>query len=283
MRVFSLALFFCLASAISGADSMGANIFSKEKLVAWCIVPFDAKKRGPEERALMLERLGIRKLAYDWREEHIPTFDQEVETMKRHGIEIVAWWFPSSLDTTANRILDVLERHRVKAQLWVTLGDPMPASSDQEEKAKAAASILGPLADAAAKIGCQVALYNHGGWFGEPANQVAILDKLRKSNVGIVYNFHHGHDHIDRFPELFQLMKPHLLAVNLNGMIPRGDQQGKKILALGQGTEEARMLRVIRDSGWQGLVGIIDHRPETDSEITLGENLNGLKKLMQSH
>jgi len=28
--------------------------------MAWCIVPFDAKKRRPEERAAMLEKLGIR-------------------------------------------------------------------------------------------------------------------------------------------------------------------------------------------------------------------------------
>jgi hypothetical protein len=29
-------------------------LFAKSNLVAWCIVPFDAKKRGPEERAHML-------------------------------------------------------------------------------------------------------------------------------------------------------------------------------------------------------------------------------------
>src|SRR5688572_17767316 len=43
------------------------SIFGKGNLVAWCIVPFDAKKRGPEERAEMLERLGIKRLAYDYR------------------------------------------------------------------------------------------------------------------------------------------------------------------------------------------------------------------------
>ena len=34
-----------------------AGIFSRDNLVAWCIVPFDASKRGPKERAEMLERL----------------------------------------------------------------------------------------------------------------------------------------------------------------------------------------------------------------------------------
>jgi hypothetical protein len=37
-----------------------STLFVRENLVAWCIVPFDAKKRGPEERAAMLERMPLR-------------------------------------------------------------------------------------------------------------------------------------------------------------------------------------------------------------------------------
>src|SRR5262249_40928452 len=46
------------------------ELFRQDNLVAWCIVPFDAKKRGPEDRAAMLERLGFKHFAYDWRAEH---------------------------------------------------------------------------------------------------------------------------------------------------------------------------------------------------------------------
>ena len=35
------------------------ELFRRDNLVAWCIVPFDAKKRGPEERAAMMEKLGL--------------------------------------------------------------------------------------------------------------------------------------------------------------------------------------------------------------------------------
>ncbi|TWU32042.1 hypothetical protein [Novipirellula artificiosorum] len=31
--------------------------FSRHQLVAWCIVPFDGKKRGPAERAAMLKTI----------------------------------------------------------------------------------------------------------------------------------------------------------------------------------------------------------------------------------
>ncbi len=34
----------------------------------------------------MLERLGFRHFAYDWRAEHIPTFDAEIEALKKHGV-----------------------------------------------------------------------------------------------------------------------------------------------------------------------------------------------------
>ena len=79
------------------------KLFARENLVAWCIVPFDAKKRGPEERAAMLKRLGFSKFAYDYRAEHIPTFDAEMEALKKHGIELTAWWFPGNAERRSPR------------------------------------------------------------------------------------------------------------------------------------------------------------------------------------
>ena len=55
-----------LALPVAAADN-----FAKDKLVAWCIVPFDAKQRGPAERAAMLKRLGLKRVAYDWRAKHV--------------------------------------------------------------------------------------------------------------------------------------------------------------------------------------------------------------------
>src|SRR5262245_19442526 len=106
------------ATAVSGAN----QLFDRNNLIAWCIVPFDNKKRGPEERAAMLERLGFRHFAYDWRAEHIPTFDAEVDALKRHGVSLDAFWVaPGELNNESRIILDVLKRHGVKAQLWALL------------------------------------------------------------------------------------------------------------------------------------------------------------------
>lgn len=255
-------------------------LFTRTNLVAWCIVPFDAKKRGPEERAAMLQRLGLHRLAYDYRAEHIPTFDAEMDALKRHGIELTAWWFPTTLNDEARLILDVLKRRKIKTQLWVTgAGGPTKTPEEQKARVEAEAQRLRPIAEEAAKIGCTVALYNHGAWFGEPENQIAIIEKLKLPNVGIVYNLHHGHEHLDRFGELLQLMKPHLLALNLNGMTKDGERVGKKIVPLGQGDLDLPLLKIIQKSGWRGPVGILNHTDE-DAEARLLDNLEGLDWLV---
>lgn len=257
-----------------------ASLFDRTNLVAWCIVPFDSKKRGPEERGGMLEQLGFRQFAYDYRAEHIPTFDAEIEAMGRHHVTITAWWFPTELNDEGRKVLSVLERHQLHLQLWV-MGGGEPTRNAQEQRARVDAEVrrLRPIAEAAGRIGCSVALYNHGAWFGEPENQLAILEQLRMTNVGIVYNLHHGHEHLDRFPALLQRMKPHLFALNLNGMTRDGDRTGRKILPLGQGDLDLSLLRIIRDSGWQGPVGILNHTDE-DAWARLSDNLDGLDWLL---
>ena len=68
----------------------------------------------------MLKRLGFKHFAYDYRAEHVPTFDAEIDALKKHGIELTAWWFPQTLNAEARQIFDVLKRHEIKTQLWVT-------------------------------------------------------------------------------------------------------------------------------------------------------------------
>ena len=110
------------ASGVAAEPPPAERLFARDNLIAWCIVPFDSKKRGPEERAAMLERLGFKHFAYDWRAEHIPTFDAEIEALKRHGVALDAFWVaPGELNRESRIILDVLKRHGVKAQLWVLL------------------------------------------------------------------------------------------------------------------------------------------------------------------
>src|SRR4051794_7751110 len=87
------------------AQPCAESLYARTNLVAWCIVPFDAARRGPEERAAMLEKLGFTQFAYDYRAEHIPTFDAEIDALQRHRIRLLAWWFPTTMNDEARGIL----------------------------------------------------------------------------------------------------------------------------------------------------------------------------------
>ena len=273
LLVVSLAALLVSASAASFAARDTTAVFARDNLVAWCIVPFDAKQRGPKARAEMLARLGIKRVAYDWRDQHIPEWDEELSQYKAHGIELVGFWAPDR----HKQILELLKRHGIKAQLWVMGSEPK--GSTQQERVDASAATIRPVAKLAAEYGCTVGLYNHGGWFGQPENQVAIIERLRSDgieNVGMVYNLHHGHEHLGRFAELLKLMKPHLMCLTINGM----KAGGPKILPVGQGDNDLAWLEVIRAGRYAGPVAILNHREELDAELGLRQNMDGLKDLL---
>lgn len=256
--------------------------FSRSNLVAWCIVPFDAKQRGPEERAKMLHDLGITKLAYDWREQHIPTFDEELSALEKHDIKLEAFWMTSGRNPAGNpnvqAVFEFLERNRVKTQLWLMMTE-WPGFEDlsQQDKVKAMSSEIRYIAERAGKLGCEVALYNHGGWFGEPENQVDIIRHLNLDNVGMVYNFHHARKHLSRFSSFYPLMLPYLKCINLAGL-KKGD--AGHFYRIGQGDAEKDMIRQILKSSYRGPFGIINHDENKDAEKGLLEEISGLKWIL---
>ena len=91
------------------------SLFDHSNLVAWCIVPFDAKRRGPAERADMVRELGLSRVAYDWRAEHVPTFEEEIQQYKQHGIEFFAFW------SWNDAIEPLIRKYEITPQIWVTL------------------------------------------------------------------------------------------------------------------------------------------------------------------
>ena len=130
------------------------NNFAKDQLVAWCIVPFDAKKRRPAERVEMLKRLGIKRVAYDWRAQHVKEFEEEILQYKKNDLEFFAFW---SIHEEAFRLF---EKHKIHPQIWRTA--PSPLGETHEAKVAAAAQALLPLVERTKKMGSKLGLYNHG-------------------------------------------------------------------------------------------------------------------------
>ena len=58
---------------------------------------------------------------------------------------------------------------------------------------------------------------------------------------------------MDRFAAALAAMKPHLLCLNLNGM----NTAGPKILQLGAGEHDLKLLKIIANSGYTGPIGFL--------------------------
>ncbi len=262
----------------ANASSDPKHVFARPNLVAWCIVPFDASRRGPAARAEMVRQLGLERVAYDWRQEHVPSFEEEIVQYKKHGIEFFAFW------SWHDAIEPLIRKHGIAPQIWVTLASP-DADSQAERISKAADQLL-PLVEKTRTLGLKLGLYNHGGWGGRPENLIAVCRHLREQHqadhVGIVYNFHHAHDDLDEFKASFSKMMPYLLCLNLNGMADPETVKGmtNKILPLGQGVHERELMRIVTANGYDGPIGILDHRSDVDAKESLQANLAGLDQIL---
>ena len=280
-KIILAILLFGLRLPAEEPQPRNTSNFSTQNLVAWCIVPFDAKQRGPAARAEMVKRLGLRRVAYDWREKHVATFEEEILQYKKYGIEFFAFW------SWHDALEPLIEKHNIQPQIWST--NPSPENPTQAGKVREAAEAMLPLVKKTEKLDLKMGLYNHGGWGGQPENLLAVCEFLRAKHqarhVGIVYNFHHGHEHIDDFSKSLRKMQPYLHCLNLNGMVDQNkviSARSKKILPIGSGKYEREMIKVVMESGYDGPIGILDHRDELDAELSLTQNLVGLKHLLES-
>jgi sugar phosphate isomerase/epimerase len=257
--------------AVSTPES--TSIWDLARMHAWEVPTFDLVKRSSDERAKMLKELGFNSYAYlpmadphgkqpDYKTSQLD-IDSEIEAMKRHGIEIRAWYFWVNVDDpaedqTVRRTLEAFKRHDIHPDIWVpqSYADPnaqtekgFPTSpQEQTRRVEREAARIAAFVKLAAPYGCRVNLYNHRGWFGMMDNQLAILKRLKEAgitDVGMVYNFSHSrseiHDDSKTFTDIWRRIKPHVVTVNIYISSER----------------ELEMMRIIQESGWEGSVGVL--------------------------
>ncbi len=259
------------------------SLFDQSNLTAWCIVPFDSENRTPVERLDMLKRLGFSQYVYDWRAQHLATFQEEIKQAKKHKITIEGVWIfidentdkVGSLSADNQEIIEIVTKNKLPATFWLGFNNNFFEGLSHNQKLEKGAEMLTYLHNLVEKNGNKIALYNHGDWFGEPENEIEIIKKAALNDVGLVYSFHHGHHQINRFHSMLNAMLPYLVAINLNGM----DISKKQILTIGDGKSEKEMIQMIVDSGYKGRIGVLGHIMEEDVEVVLKRNLNGLKEI----
>lgn len=285
---YSISLLFILSFFFVACDeAQKESNISLEKIYAWCIVPFDSLERTAEERIDLLQKLGIKKYAYDWREKHLPTMAHELRLAKKSGIDVISVWMwiddnndtIDSLSEANETVFSVIDEVAYEGQIWVSFNNNYFKNLSQEQAVYKGARMIEYLSKRAAALQCKVALYNHGDWFGEPQNQIEIIEALPNEELGLIYNFHHAHLQVDRFPYLVKIMSPYIWSINLNGM----KIKGPKILAIGEGDHELDMIEVLINNGYQGDYGILGHVEDEDLEKVLLANLKGVQAIFNLH
>ena len=101
------------------AAANGASTFAKSNLHVWAFEEYDAVKRTPEDRALLLKELGITKAGYICRNAaRVAEFEAYVQAYKKEGIELIAVWTPVKTENPfeepqISAFLDVAERNKL--------------------------------------------------------------------------------------------------------------------------------------------------------------------------
>jgi hypothetical protein len=231
----------------------------------------------------MLKSLGFKSYAYDWREEHLSSMAHEIELAKENDIAINAIWMwidsgdsVGGLSENNERIFKIIDDTNIETQIWIGISEAWFKGLSHDESLTKAAGMIEYLSERASVLECNVGLYNHGGWYGDPDNQVELIESLPGKDIGIIFNFHHAHEHLNDYPIHVENMAPYLWAVNLNGMT----EEGPKILPLGEGDLENTMIKILEREGFYGPYGILGHVEEADVKVVLKKNLDGLSAIL---
>lgn len=104
------------------------------------------------------------------------------------------------------------------------------------------------LADYAAERNINVAIENHGGPSSDPVWLTSVMRKVDKPNFGTLPDFGNFPGEIDRY-DAVEMMMPYAKAVSAkaNAFTPEG---------LVKETDFFRMMRIVRDAGYTGYVGV---------------------------
>jgi hypothetical protein len=258
------------------------NPFRTENLIPWSIVAFDKLERTPSERVAMVKKLGFSQYAFGGRKKHIETMVTELNIARAEGIKISAvWLYINNKDTLRNlkraneMVFESLKATGVSTQIWIGIDAEFFEGLTQRQSLKKALDMISFLSEKAQKVNCKIALYNHGGWFGELENQLEIIKCLPQYDIGIVYNFHHAHEQLEKYRSIIKQIHPFLWCVNLNGM----KKGGPKIILIGEGDLEEEMINCILKLGYKGPFGILGHVKGDDVALILKKNLKGLKSI----
>jgi len=279
-RVISLLIILIvIASACKDkkpATSDKSAIIDVKKVSPWCITGFDTKDRSPQERRTMLQDLGLSSYGFNKGKGDFSTMQEEFKLAKENDIDITSIfiWLNADRDTIGQLspsnqlIFDNLKEIEQKPTLWLSFSNNFYEDLDREASITLSMEMIKFIKSKADELGCKLALYNHRGWFGNPHNQLEILERLKDESITMVYNFHHAHEYAEEFELVAKKISPYLSFVNLNGV----KIDGPEIMDIGKGDHELAMIQYLLNEAYDGPWGILGHLKTEDVRLVLERN-----------
>ncbi|WP_299125838.1 hypothetical protein [uncultured Winogradskyella sp.] len=282
-KLNKIGIIFLLLIQCYSCEKKTDQLVDIDEVSAWCVKGFDVLDRTPKQRIEMLKEMGFKRYGYNRGKGDISQMIKEFNLAEENNIEInsIFLWLNAKRDSVGKLseenqgLLNNLKTLEQKPAIWVSFSNNFFENLNESQSLDIAVEMVKFIKIKADEVGCSLALYNHTGWFGNPDNQIKILEQVSQDSISIVYNFHHAHEHIDDFRTVVKKIKPYLSYVNLNGMI----KDGPKILTIGKGKSEFEMIKCLKEEGFNGPWGILGHIKTEDVQKVLKRNIDGLKLL----
>ena len=256
-KLLALAAGAWLALA-GGACAAETNVWP---FFPFCIDWHDAKKRNPEQQAVMLKELGYAGVGHIW----LDRVEERLKTLDAAGLRLFQITMTVDLspdkapyDTARfKEVLALVKGRHVQFDLLINGAKPSDTNADPH-----GVEVLRVMADLARDSGSQLLLYPHVGcWVERIEDAIRVAGKVDLPNVGVMFNLCHWLrvDPQRDYKPLLQSALPRLWAVSINGADPFDAQPGwdHYIQPLDRGSfDVAGLMKTLKELGYQGPVGL---------------------------
>lgn len=256
----------------------GKESAASAKLYAFCMEIHDAKKRTLPEQATMLRQLGYDGVGYPlWLGED---FDRNLRTLDAVGVPVYVFYtyvkVKPGVDSFDARVPEAIGKLKGRpVTICVLLSGLPPADPQGEEKA---IKTLRQLGDLAAAAGVRISIYHHtGDWSASLLHALDIAKKVNHPAVGVNFNLCHWLK-VDGDKDYRPVLRDNasrIFAVTINGAkVGSTTWTDGLIQPLDQGDfDNAELLRVLREVGYRGPIGLMCFGIAGDAQEHLARSL----------
>lgn len=280
MRAFAAVMIL----GVVGASAMAAAPEPSNPFFALCMDTHDAKRRTPEQQAVLLKELGYDGLAHLW----LGGVPERLKSLDAHGLKLFQIYVRVNIapgktpyDPRLKQVLPLLKGRGTTLGLLMGGGKPSDPAGDPR-----AVEILREIADLAAPHGVRIALYPHVGDCVERVEDaIRIAKKVDRPNAGAMFNLCHwlkagGGDDA---AAILKAALPHLFVVTINGAdkgLGRSGGWNRLIRPLDAGTFDLfALLATLRRLGYRGPIGLQCYGLGGDARDHLARSIAAWKKL----